>query len=63
MDIRDSVLCRILPEVSIKTYHQNESPRVQRQEKNYKEHKLRCTTYSTEGECVASWLKVIRGRG
>ena len=37
--------------MSIKTYREGESPRSQKQGKNYKEHKLPCTVYSPEGGC------------
>ena len=43
------LLSRILPDICIKTYKEGESPKLQKQGRNYKEHKLRCTTYSSAG--------------
>ena len=45
-----SICLRFLPEVSIKTPHgPGESPRIQRQERNFKENKLDCEIYSEDG--------------
>ena len=42
---------RIMPEVSIKTpCAPGESPRMQRQERNFKEDKLNCEVYTEDGE-------------
>ena len=43
---------RVLPNLSITTHREGETPRTQRQEKNYKEHKLPCTMYTPQGVCV-----------
>lgn len=39
-----------LPEVSITTSHAGEPSMRQRQEKNYKEHKLHCEVFTPEGQ-------------
>ena len=38
--------------MSITTHREGEAPRIQRQEKNYKEHKLPCTMYTPQGVFV-----------
>jgi hypothetical protein len=40
----------VLPECSIQTHKPGESPRVQRQGRNYKEDKMRCTTFNDKGQ-------------
>lgn len=42
----------VLPECSIKTHKPGESPRMQRQGRNYKEDKMRCTTFNDKGEII-----------
>ena len=50
-----SLTPRVLPNDSITTHREGETPRTQRQEKNYKEHKLPCTMYTPQGVCVCVW--------
>ncbi|CAI8025801.1 FERM domain-containing protein 8 [Geodia barretti] len=42
----------VLPECSITTHKPGESPRTQRQGRNYKEDKMRCTTFNDKGEII-----------
>ena len=51
--------------MSITTHREGEAPRIQRQEKNYKEHKLPCTMYTPQGVfvCVYVFVCVCGGGG